>query len=838
MRFVIFDGIQETHVGSSLERALARRGHQVFNTGKIGHGFRFPENRDDATHLEIAVSNALDFAPDVIFVMRPASLPFPLLKRIRKSGATLIAWFSDDPVLFDLTYGPVVTSYDLILHCGNSRVLEFYESKFGYPTGVNFPFWTDHEAFPYSWGLEEPDCDLMFLGNVEGAVRRQRYFELAKLDLRVRVHGRTGIDYLGIQGGYLDSDAQVAAAAASARMALNIPQFFEHHRGIETWFPELGGLGFFEYPSRVVQYMAMGMPTISVVPGRPVFESFPEMIVVDNIVEGEDVAKRLIDSEQLDEISSRTLQHFDANFSADARVLAIESLLESGDWKELDPQQRATWFTQFDGSNKSDIKDRPSEENEVQGSGGNGSIRWSLTPPYAETDESARVLVFGNEIGRFTSRGGAVVSALREVGHHVDTARAGDHMKTLVPDPQRLVKYCLNAVRLGERLDLSSCDFLIVTGIEVGLTRTGADYFQSHGITTIFLDDSDHGSLKALTRLAENYDMVVLSNKARYTMAIQRGFKNVMFAPKFVTPEFIRSLEAVESAKECVHVRRSPEREAEVCPSLAVETELLPKEQTWTYNALLKLDVDQLAETLKAEVALLSYEGTGSHPVVHDLMPYVAVASNMLYVSRSSNSDRIYPYTELGMSVSDIGELKKKVEWLSVSDSVQNVVRSNREEHYQSIFDGPRVASQILEDALNVAFPAAKTGGLLTRGSKMAIEIKDLKPTERRTNSMRLRFAWNPQVGERRDWKLRLSVKGKTHEISLAKNLELRVLGVGDITSLRAEVVYIGPDKEAPMRAAGSPVMQCIREKVEIQGSLGRQVLFESGGTYRDLDAR
>lgn len=120
----------------------------------------------------------------------------------------------------------------------------------------------------------------------------------------------------------------------------------------------------------------------------------------------------------------------------------------------------------------------------------------------------------------------------------------------------------------------------------------------------------------------------------------------------------------------------------------------------------------------------------------------------------------------------------------------------------------------------------------------MAIEIKDLKPTERRTNSMRLRFAWNPQVGERRDWKLRLSVKGKTHEISLAKNLELRVLGVGDITSLRAEVVYIGPDKEAPMRAAGSPVMQCIRERVEIQGSLGRQVLFESGGTYRDLDAR
>lgn len=824
MRFVIFDGIQETHVGDSLERALISRGHLVYNTGKIGHGFRFPDPADDITHLEIAVSKALDFAPDVIFVMRPASLPFPLLKRIRKSGATLIAWFSDDPVLFDLTYGPVVSSYDLVLHCGGARVLEFYEEKFGYPTGVNFPFWTDHQAFPFSWGKEEPTCDLMFLGNVEGSVRRQRYFELGKMGLDIRVHGRTGIDYLGIQGGYLDNDAQVAASAASARIALNIPQFFENHRGIETWFPELQDLGFFEYPSRVIQYMAMGMPTISVIPGRPVFETYPEMMVVEDVVEAESIAKQLIDADELEAISSRTVRRFDANFSAESRVIALEYLLQDDGWKSLDARERACWFAQFTGSEtKFEKSEKLALGREVKAQGNSDESLWRLSPILEESDDSLNIMLFGNEIGRFTSRGGAVASTLRELGHNILVEKAGDHMTTLVPDPQKLVKHCINVDKLGRRTNISACDYFIVLGIDAALTQVGGEYFRELGIKTVFFDDQEQRGLKSLTRLAENYDVVVTSNKARYLAAIRRGFENLIFAPKFVSPEFLNVLDSVEHTQPWVHVRRSPEREAETCPALAVETANLDKQQVWTYNSLLKLDEHELASALKSEIGLLSYEGTSAEPVIHDLMPYVAVSCDSLFMARNGNPDRIYPYINLGLSVSDIGELKQKAGWLSSSRELQEAIGEERDRNIGLVSNGLKVVTGILDFASR---DNRKSGGVMKTGGKLSVDIVDETNDDSHGNSLLLACDWTPRVGDREEWKLRLTFGGKSVDVPLVECDELRLLGVGSVESVKAEMIYMGPGKAAPMIAAGKPVVVGRIEKVEIHGSMGRKVLI------------
>ena len=41
MRIALFDGLLETHVPESLARALTFRGHDVLDTGKVGHGFQF-----------------------------------------------------------------------------------------------------------------------------------------------------------------------------------------------------------------------------------------------------------------------------------------------------------------------------------------------------------------------------------------------------------------------------------------------------------------------------------------------------------------------------------------------------------------------------------------------------------------------------------------------------------------------------------------------------------------------------------------------------------------------------------------------------------------------------
>ena len=138
MRFGIYDGIVETHVASSLARAMRAAGHEVYNTGKIGHGFKFASSKQELHKLGAHLDRLLEWEPDVIFVFRPASLPYNLLRRAKSTGAKLVVWLSDDPVLWDLTYGPVLDEYDLVLHCGTERVLRFYEEQFGRPTGSTF----------------------------------------------------------------------------------------------------------------------------------------------------------------------------------------------------------------------------------------------------------------------------------------------------------------------------------------------------------------------------------------------------------------------------------------------------------------------------------------------------------------------------------------------------------------------------------------------------------------------------------------------------------------------------------------------------------------------------
>ena len=351
MRIVFFDAIQEAHVTASLERAFIAAGHEVYATGRFGRGVDVADPqrvfRVAGPHLE----RIRAFRPDWILVFRPASAPPPVLAALRATGGQLATWLSDDPVLYGLSYRSAPEDYDLVLHCGDARVLAFYEEQVGRPTGVNLPFWTDHIAFPHVYGRRPAEATVMFLGNLAGPVRRRRYEQLAAMRHDVRVYGSVEEDPAGLSAGFLDTDAEVVAAGARARLALNIPQFFADHRGSPTWFDGLDALGRFELPSRVIQYAAMGLPIVSISPGAEPIASFPELPVCDSVADADDWIARALAEGTLDELSAGVSRRFDAHFSAAARVMAFEALAAGEeDWRRMDASERALWFTRFDAT--------------------------------------------------------------------------------------------------------------------------------------------------------------------------------------------------------------------------------------------------------------------------------------------------------------------------------------------------------------------------------------------------------------------------------------------------------------------------------------------------------
>lgn len=350
MRIALYDGIQEAHLSLSLARALEARGHAVFDTGRFGHGFTF--NRSDqfnkTAREKIAEIGA--FRPDVCIVLRPASLPPELAPELRRICGQLWAWLCDDPVLWEISYREAAPLYDLLLHCGDADVLDMYESHLGYASGVNFPFWTDQVAFPYSYTKKSIDVDLGFLGNAQGELRRRRYHELTRLETPIRLYGLSGTDFRAVNGGYLDSDAEVVDAFSRVRAAVSIPQYFTDHRGLETWFNGLDSFGYFPFPSRIIQYASMGLPIFTIVNDPRLMRTFPEIITVNDPMQIDAAYRNLIDSDGLTDLSRRTFNRMTRTFSAGARALAIESLLKSDDWRGLSSLDRAEWFTQFDAT--------------------------------------------------------------------------------------------------------------------------------------------------------------------------------------------------------------------------------------------------------------------------------------------------------------------------------------------------------------------------------------------------------------------------------------------------------------------------------------------------------
>lgn len=342
MRIVLFGAINEPHVGESLARALSRRGHEVYQTGRVWRGPRFPDRESEREVIEPAVRSALAWEPDTVLCLQASALRPRLVKDLAASGATTLVWFADDPVLYGVTYRHVVDLYDIALHCGPARVLEFYERRHGV-TGVSFPFWADDVAFPPPAASTAAEYDAVFLGNTDGPVRGWRYGLLAALPADVRLHGRVDGDPAGIAHGHLDEHAAVVAALRGARVAISVPQRFADYRGHRFDFPELAGLGAFELPSRVVQYAAAGRPVVTLDPSGP-SGALPEMVVAADTDElGAELRGLLAEPERCAALGRRTRERFERRLTADRRVELLERLLADPDaWRSAPAADRAT----------------------------------------------------------------------------------------------------------------------------------------------------------------------------------------------------------------------------------------------------------------------------------------------------------------------------------------------------------------------------------------------------------------------------------------------------------------------------------------------------------------
>lgn len=698
MRIVLWDALLEGHLSVSLGRALRARGHHVLETGRIGTGFTYISDATSLARCTALVDRVLDESPDAVLVFRPSTLPPRLLRRMRRSGAHLAVWLSDDPVLWNFTYRPSIDLYDTVLHCGSERVLQFYDDYAGRAVGVNLPFWADEEEFPYVYGTRAPASTAIFLGNVDGPLRRRRYEGFGALRTDLLIYGRTGNDEYGIGAGYLDSPAEVVDAASRARIAITIPQFFADHRGSATWFEGLDTLGTFQFPSRVVQYAAMGLPIVSVTPDASDLDTFPEISTVSDIPSLDRAIDALLHEDQLPDISRRTHKRFRRHFSAAARAIAIESVLHDDSWRTLSAPERARWFTQFDalGTESATAQDHGRVcDTAAPSPATRARLLLGATPSPTTTPAPAhlRICVIGNRTDRATAAINVTTRALRHLGHSVVEVDASQALSQSQHSP---------AITVGQLLPTGNLapDAVIIVGAEIGFAESDREQLRSAGIPVMYHAVQPVSSSAMLMRIARQADAASFASAPTAELLLARGFPSVFSVPPLVDGAFRELCRNPIPPGPRIRVIGGARERADLPEG--VRQDLLEMHGENATDDALAAPLRSL-EDVHAHVSAATTVVTPDHstdpPQSHELLPFALAAGGLVVLPRLRESSQTPGHGTSHLLAHAPGELLRKLQRLSDDASRRSAIIARAQKTAAHSLSAERALSRLLDTA-------------------------------------------------------------------------------------------------------------------------------------------
>lgn len=337
MRWIIYGDILSRHAVDSLIAALNDKGEEVVEVPSVTRSHRYDPDPETERESQRRIEAALP--ADVLFNFRPEELTPAVLASLREQGIATVTWFADDPLLYKINSRHVVEAYDLTLHTGREDVLAFYEERHGV-RGYSFPFWTDDAHFPYGYDPEAADIEVGFLGNCHKRRRSGRYELLAGLPFKTRFFGRLAdgaSDDAGIQAGVLER-SEIPTAIRRFRLAINLSQRFDDVEKRYA-FPGLKKFEEYFFPSRVVLYAAVGLPTVSLT--QPGLDApFPSVVTASDRDELVDRIHALIDDrDALLDLSRRARADFEVCLTAESRATLMLALLDGP--REHDVRTRA-----------------------------------------------------------------------------------------------------------------------------------------------------------------------------------------------------------------------------------------------------------------------------------------------------------------------------------------------------------------------------------------------------------------------------------------------------------------------------------------------------------------
>ncbi len=554
MHFILFDTILEKHTVESLARAMKKNGHRVTCTGAVWHGHLVPTDSKDLQLIQRHVDQACSMRPDALLNFRAATLTPDMVRQLRKAGVFTMVWLPDDPVLYNICYKHIVDPYDLMLHCGGEQVLEFYQIRHG-KSGVNFPFWTDEHAVPYSFNIDQAETDLVFLGNCIGPVRKNRYDFIANLPYQTKILGNVSEDPFKICAGYLEDTKAVAKELGNSLCGINIPQYFKDYKNTEYDFAGLTEMGHFQFPSRVIQYAAAGLPIISLEPEKPSDILFPELLRVSDRINLLSAAQSLFsDKQRLENLSQRTHQRFLTSFSAIARTLLLEQLVaDPVETSKMPIAEKAILFssstkehifpekTYHSKTKKKDFQTIPLQSIELPSI---NQQRHKLREKKFESQYKWRILHIGTFINGETDIVASLYRSLRILGHTVVHIDFRKHRNIIRNFPSKIdgngpVYIDYNAILPW--IDRLKPQIIICNAGGLCFTQSDADILKAQGILLLGITLSDPDVQPTVMSYANIFDYHTTNSLEALKQYHQAGIHNTLLLPFGIDRSFILS---------------------------------------------------------------------------------------------------------------------------------------------------------------------------------------------------------------------------------------------------------------------------------------------------------